>query len=420
MNVLFVHNNFPAQFRHVASALKRADIGLLAAIGSETATEVEGVDLRRYASPGAIAAAHSFARRFEAECRRAEEVMFAAVRLKSEGFEPNLIVAHCGWGETLPLRTLFPNARIAVYCEFYYRPRGQDVGFDLETGQFGVDGLVGLSAKNASSLIALAECDVGLSPTPWQKSTFPREFLSKIHVVHEGVDTGWLAPDPAAKFTLPGGPRLDRRDEVVTYFGRGLEPMRGFHVFMRAIPEIQRARPNAEIVIVGGEETSYGNAPPGGGTWKQRCLREVLPHIDLSRVHFLDRLPHVSLRALMQVSTTHVYLTYPFVLSWSCVEALSVGCAIVASDTAPVRDVIVDDENGVLTPFHDHRALATSISDLLADAPRRARLSRAARETALAGFDIRLCVQRALDILGVDIEDRGARASGHLPAAVAE
>ncbi len=130
--------------------------------------------------------------------------------------------------------------------------------------------------------------------------------------------------------------------------------MRGFHIFMRAIPEIQRARPNAEIVVVGAEETSYGNPPPDGGTWKQHCLREVLSEIDLSRVHFLDRLPHASLRALMQVSTAHVYLTYPFVLSWSCIEAMSVGCAIVASDTAPVRDVIEDDENGVLTPFHDH------------------------------------------------------------------
>jgi glycosyltransferase involved in cell wall biosynthesis len=420
MNILFVHNNFPAQFRHVAAALRQANIGALAAIGSETAIEVEGVDLRRYPSPGAIAAAHSFARRFEAECRRAEEVMFAAVRLKSEGFAPDLIVAHSGWGETLPLRALFPNARIAVYCEFFYRAQGQDVGFDPETGQFGVDGLVGLSAKNASSLIALAECDIGLSPTPWQKSTFPREFQSKIHVAHEGVDTAWLAPDPAAKFMLPGGPRLDRRDEVVTYFARGLEPMRGFHVFMRALPLIQRARPHAEIVIVGSEEASYGNPPPDGGSWKHHCLREVLPEIDLGRVHFLDRLPHASLRALMQVSTTHVYLTYPFVLSWSCIEALSVGCAIVASDTAPVRDVIVDDENGVLTPFHDHRALAAAICELLADPTRRARLSRAARKTALASFDISLCVRRTLDILGVDSEDRSTKAAGHLPAAVTE
>ena len=340
--------------------------------------------------------------------------MFAAVRLKSEGFAPDLIVAHCGWGETLPLRALFPNARIAVYCEFFYRAEGQDVGFDPETGRFGADGLVGLSAKNASSLIALAECDVGLSPTPWQKSTFPREFQQKIHVAHEGVDTAWLAPDPAAKFTLPGGRRLERRDEVVTYFARGLEPMRGFHVFMRAVPLIQRARPNAEIVIVGGEEASYGNPPPDGGVWKHHCLRETLPDLDLARVHFLDPLPHARLRALMQVSTTHVYLTYPFVLSWSCIEALSVGCAVVASDTAPVRDVIVDDENGVLTPFHDHRALAAAVADLLADATRRARLSRAARATALAGYDSHQCVRRALDVLGVDVGERGAPAAGPL------
>lgn len=418
MNVLFVHNNFPAQFRHVSAELKRLDIGTMAAIGSESSTDTDAVAVRRYASPGFIAAAHPFARRFESECRRAEQVMFAAASLKSEGFEPDLVLAHCGWGETLPLRTCFPKARMAVYFEYYYRAQGQDVGFDLETGQFGMDGLVGLSAKNASSLIALAQCDIGLSPTPWQRSTFPPEFLPKIHVAHEGVDTAWLAPDPAAKFNLPGGPRLDRQDEVITYFARGLEPMRGFHIFMRAIPEIQRARPNAEIVVVGAEETSYGNPPPDGGTWKQYCLREVLSEIDLSRVHFLDRLPHASLRALMQVSTAHVYLTYPFVLSWSCIEAMSVGCAIVASDTAPVRDVIEDDENGVLTPFHDHRALAAAICDLVADAPRRARLSKAARETALFGFDIRPCVRRTLDILGIDIADRGAEPIGHFPAAV--
>ena len=194
--------------------------------------------------------------------------------------------------------------------------------------------------------------------------------------------------------------------------------MRGFHVFMRAVPEIQRARPNAEIVIVGAEETSYGNPPPGGGSWKQHCLREVLPDIDLSRVHFLERLPHAELRALMQVSTTHVYLTYPFVLSWSCIEALSAGCAIVASDTAPVRDVIVDGENGLLTPFHDHCALAAKISDLLGDPKLRARLSASARETAVAGFDIRTCVRRTLDILGMDLADDDAETVSHLPAAV--
>jgi glycosyltransferase involved in cell wall biosynthesis len=432
MQILFVHNNFPAQFRHVAEHLHRRRAGRLAAIGADTSTPMPGVDLRRYPASGALASVHAFARRFESECRRAEQVMFAALKLKSEGFEPDLILAHCGWGETIPLRSVFPKARLAVYCEFFYRAEGQDVGFDPETGQYGVDGLVGLAAKNAATLIALADCDIGISPTPWQRSTFPQEFQAKIHVAHEGVDTDWLAPDARAKFELPGGPRLDRQDEIVTYFARGLEPMRGFHIFMRAIPEIARARPHAHIVIVGAEEASYGNDPPDGGEWKHWCLRQLLPQIDLSRVHFLDRLPHAGLRALMQVSTVHVYLTYPFVLSWSCIEALSAGCAIVASDTAPVRDVIVDGVNGVLTPFHDPGALAAAVCDLLADAPRRAQLSQAARETAATGFPVRSCVRRTLDILGLDGEDRDtahknassrlqaseASASRHLPAAV--
>jgi glycosyltransferase involved in cell wall biosynthesis len=403
MNVLFVHNNFPAQFKHVAAKLNREGVGRLAAIGCETSADVEGVDLRRYPTPGGLADAHNFARRFESECRRAEQVMFAAIRLKDDGFQPDLIVAHCGWGETLPLRSVFPAARLAVYCEFYYRPVGQDVGFDVETGQFGLDGLVSLNAKNASTLIALAECDLGISPTPWQKSTYPSEFQAKIHVAHEGVDTRWIAPDSAAVFDAPGAPRLSRDDEVVTYFARGMEPMRGFHVLMRALPEILRRRPRAHIVLVGGEEVSYGNAAPDGGAWKAYCLRELLPQLDLSRVHFLDPLPHPLLRKLMQVSTVHVYLTYPFVLSWSCLEALSAGCAIVASDTAPVRDVIVDDENGVLIPFHDHGALASAICDLAGDAARRARYSGRARETALAAFDVRACVDHTLQILGIEL-----------------
>jgi glycosyltransferase involved in cell wall biosynthesis len=424
MNVLFVHNNFPAQFKHVAARLYRDGAGSLAAIGSETSTAVEGVDLRRYQSTGTLADTHNFARRFESECRRAEQVMFAALRLKGDGFLPDLIVAHCGWGETLPLRSVFPAARLVVYCEFYYRPVGQDVGFDIETGQFGLDGLVSLNAKNASTLIALAECALGISPTPWQKSTYPSEFQSKIHVAHEGVDTRWIAPDPTAMFEAPGAPRLSRDDEVVTYFARGMEPMRGFHVLMRAIPEILRRRPRAHIVLVGGEEVSYGNGPPGGGDWKTHCLRELLPQLDLSRVHFLDWLPHPLLRKLMQVSTVHVYMTYPFVLSWSCVEALSAGCAIVASDTAPVRDVIVDDENGVLTPFHDHDALAAAICDLAGDATRRGRYSRQARETALAAFDVRSCVDRTLQILGIELaasESDGAaprRTESLVPASV--
>ena len=241
--------------------------------------------------------------------------MFAAGALSANGFVPDLIVAHCGWGETLPLKSVFPKARFAVYCEFFYRPGGQDVDFEPELSRFGVDGLAALNCKNASTLIALAECDVGLSPTHWQKSTYPTVFQDKIHVVHEGVDTTWIRPDPTAKFKLPGGRYLSRADEVVTFAARSLEPMRGFHKFLSAVPEILERRPRAEIVIVGGEQPSYGPGAPDGGDWKTFCLQQALPRLDLARVHFLDRLPHDRLLALMRISSAHVYLTYPFVLS---------------------------------------------------------------------------------------------------------
>jgi glycosyltransferase involved in cell wall biosynthesis len=418
MKVLFVHNNFPAQFRHVARTMAKAGGFLMAAIGEQGASDVEGVDVRRYnAMGGATAETHTFARRFDHECRRAEREMFRALQLKSEGFEPDLIVAHCGWGETIPLRALFPRARIAVYCEFYYRTEGQDVGFDDETGEFGLDGLVGIGVKNASTLISLIDADIGISPTPWQKSTFPAEFQSKIHVAHEGIDTTWIAPDAAAKYKVPGGPRLDRDCEVITYFTRGYEPTRGFHVFMRALPELQRRRPHAHVVLVGTEDVYYGNQAPNGLSWKEHCLRAALPGLDVSRVHFLNWLPHGDLRLLMQVSTVHVYLTYPFVLSWSCVEAMSAGCALVASDTGPVRDVIVDDENGVLTSFHDAEALAAAVAELAGDEARRARLGASAREMACANFDVNACVNRTLSLLGVELASQEGR--GHFPAVVA-
>ena len=418
MNVLFVHNNFPAQFRHIASTLAREGGFRMAAIGEEGSADVDGVDVRRYKRmEGATAGTHAFARRFDHECRRAERVMFKALQLKSEGFEPDLIVAHCGWGETLPLRALFTRARMATYCEFYYRAEGQDVGFDEEMGRFGVDGHVMIVGKNASTLLSLVDADLGISPTPWQKSTFPGEFQSKIHVAHEGVDTTWIAPDGAAKYQVPGGPRLDRDDEVITYFTRGYEPTRGFHVFMRALPELQRLRPNAHAVMVGTEDVYYGNRAPDGLTWKEFCLREALPGLDVSRLHFINWLPHADLRSLMQISTVHVYLTYPFVLSWSCVEAMSAGCVVVGSDTGPVRDVIVHDDNGVLTSFHDPAALAAVIAELADDAPRRARLSARARETAVARFDVEDCVKRTLDLLGVELASRESR--GHFAAVVA-
>jgi glycosyltransferase involved in cell wall biosynthesis len=403
MNVLFVHNNFPAQFRSLAGELASRPYCHVAAIGAETAQPIPNVDLRRYRMPPFnVGQTHPFARRFDLECRRATEVLYALTELRGSGFVADLIIAHCGWGETLPLRTVFPDSKIVVYCEYYYRPEGQDIHFDPEGPQLGLDGLVGLQCKNASTLLALAEADMGLSPTEWQRQTYPPEFRGKIHVVHEGVDGERLHPNESARFALPDGRVLQKGQEIVTYVARNLEPMRGYHIFMRALPKILSARPEAQVVIAGGDGVSYGASPPEGTSWKSFYLDEVANQIDQSRVHFLPTLPYEDYVRLLQVSRVHVYLTFPFVLSWSLVEAMATGCVIVASDTAPVREAITHEVDGLLTPFHDPAALAEKIAGILARPEAFAHLGAAARATALARYAKRTCLERALSILGLD------------------
>jgi glycosyltransferase involved in cell wall biosynthesis len=403
MNILFVHNNFPAQFRNLAEELAKNPLHRVAAVGAETAQALPNVNLRRYQMPYFnVSHTHPFARRFDIECRRATEVLYALSELRESGFAPDLIIGHCGWGETLPLRAVFPDAKIATYCEYYYLPEGQDVHFDPEGPQFGVDGFVWLQCKNASTLLSLAQADIALSPTEWQRQTYPPEYRGKIHVVHEGVDCERLQPNALAQFELSENRVLQKGQEIVTFFARNLEPMRGYHIFMRALPKILSERPQAQVVIVGGDGVSYGAAPPEGSSWKSIYLSEVADQIDFSRVHFLPMLPYDAYVRLLQVSRVHVYLTFPFVLSWSLVEAMATGCTIVASDTAPVREAITHNVDGLLTPFHDPAALAEKIAGILADPDEFAHLGEAARATALARYAKKTCLERAFSILGLD------------------
>jgi glycosyltransferase involved in cell wall biosynthesis len=400
MNVLFVHNNFPAQFRHLASRLAEAG-HIVRAIGATTAPGLPNVAMERYAPPqGLVGPAHSFARHFDFECRRGEQVLFAASALKASGFTPDLVFAHSGWGESIPLRAAFPAARIAIYCEFYYRADGQDVHFDPEGASLGADGIVAMHCRNASTLLALAECDIGVSPTQWQRSTFPAEFQAKIKVAHEGVDTEQARPNERAIVHMPSGRVLRQGAEVVTFVARNLEPTRGYHIFMRALADVLKARPNAEVLIIGGDQTSYGPSSPDGRSWKDVYLEESRDRLDLGRIHFLGQVPRATYLSVLQISSVHVYLTYPFVLSWSVIEAMSVGCRIVASDTAPVREII-DDSNGVLTPFLDASRLAESIVDVLARPADYDGRARRARQTAVARFDQRQSVRRLIRILGL-------------------
>jgi len=397
MNVLFVHNNFPGQYQHIARGLARDPQMRIIAIGSSTSQEMSGVTLLKYSLANAdLSSAHPFARRFDIECHRAEQVLYALSSLASHGFVPDVIMAHPGWGETIPLRTVFRDARILLYCEFFYSMQGRDIGFDPEFPETGIDGYVALHLKNASSLLALSDCNFGVSPTEWQRSTFPEEYRHKISVIHEGIDVDIFKPDPNAALRLPSGRQLRISDEVVTFVARNLEPMRGFHVFMRALPRIMAERPRAQIVIIGGDGVSYGASPPPGTTWKSLFLNEIAAQVDSSKIHFMGRLPYSHYLSALQVSSAHVYLTYPFVLSWSFLEALSAGCLVIGSDTAPVREVL-NPENGLLVPFFDIDQLAERVIEALAHPRRFDAFRTAARRTIVNQFDLsRICLPKIM------------------------
>lgn len=397
MKILFVHQNFPGQFRHLAPALL-ARGHRVAAIGQHAeGGELPGIEVHRYPiERGQTPNIHPLAQEFETKVIRAEACAQRARELAADGFVPDLIVAHPGWGEALYLKDLFPRARLIVYAEFFYRPEGQDLGFDPEFPAPSLHARAQLHTKNANLLLALEAADHGISPTAWQASTHPHWVRAKLSVIHDGIDTDLICPNPKASISIPSqGLELGPSDEIITFAARNLEPVRGYHRFLRALPEILARRPQALALIVGGAGCSYG-AKPESGSHRQQYLREVQDRLDPRRVIIMDRLPHAAFRSLLQISRCHVYLTYPFVLSWSMLEAMSAGALVVGSRTAPVEEVIVDGENGHLVDFFDTAELVDKVCQALAEPQAQIPLREAARQTIRERFDLRRCALPAL------------------------
>lgn len=422
MKILFIHQNFPGQFKFLAPALVQRGHEVRAlTMRKVDAPDWRGVQLSTYgAARGSTPGVHPWVSDFETKTIRAEACFRAALRLKQGGYEPDLIMAHPGWGESLFIKDVWPGAKLAIYCEFFYQPQGADVGFDPEFPDNDEGTPLRLRLKNLNHQLHFAMADAGIAPTQWQASVFPQAFREKIAVIHDGIDTVAIAPKPDVRLQSGSGLVLTRENEVVTFVNRNLEPYRGYHIFMRSLPRLLKERPNAHVLIVGGDGVSYGARAPEGKTWKALFASEVHPHIpdaDWQRVHFLGNLPYEQFVPLLQLSTVHVYLTYPFVLSWSLLEAMSAGCAIVASDTAPVREVIRHDETGLLVDFFDPEALAVSVAGLLADPLRRERLGRRARECAVAQFDLQSsCLPAQLRWVEALVEGDGVTTAGSAPA----
>lgn len=404
MKILLIHQNFPGQFKHLGPALVEQDHTVVALTpkaskpGRWRGIHIVPYKINRQSSRDI----HRWLLDTESKVVRAECCYDAACALRDRSnFHPDIILAHYGWGESLFLRDVWPEARIGLYCELYHRADYPNLNFDPEfPSETPEKDVLRIRTKNINNLMHFQIGDAGISPTRFQAETFPDTFRDQIRVVHDGIDTNELVPDPDVCLQLREGLTFTAQDEIITFVNRNLEPYRGYHIFMRALPDLLRRRPNARVLIVGGDETSYGAKPPKGQTWKQIFINEVrgeIPEADWNRVHFLGRIPYDQFKKLLQVTRLHVYLTYPFVLSWSLLEAMSVQAPVLASDTAPVREVITHDETGWLVDFFDRESLVEKACALLDDEATRKRLGAAARDHICAKFDLRsVCLPEQL------------------------
>ncbi|THD62900.1 glycosyltransferase [Phenylobacterium sp.] len=383
--VLFVHTNFPGQFRKLAEALTARGVPCWALAGKD-ARGMPGVRMGRYTldrgtTPGVL----PLAMRAEADMIRAANALRVAGVLKAEGVEPRVIVGHNGWGETLFLDEVWPDAKQVAFSEFFYRGRGLDIGFDTEFFQPTELSILLGKSKNAGMALALTDADAIVAPTPFQASVLPPVFQPRVRVIHEGIDVDAIRPGPAEPFALADGRVIAPGTPVITYANNHMEPLRGLHIFARALPRLMAEVPDAQVLMFGeSNPRPYGGASPDGRSWREVAFEGLA--LDTRRLHFLGKAPHEQLLAAMRLSTAHIYYTYPFVLSWSLVEAMASGCYVIASDTAPLHDAIEDGVNGRLLPFFDVDALSRAMIEACCDPQASAPLRAAARATAVARF----------------------------------
>jgi glycosyltransferase involved in cell wall biosynthesis len=385
---LFVHQNFPGQYLHFVRHLLTDPANEVVFISEANQNTIPGVRRVAYQMPKpAQDEVHPNARDFDLGARRAEIVARTAANLQRLGFTPDIIIGHHGWGELLDLPDVWPDVPMLGYFEFYYRTEGQDVNFDpefpVEPGRF-----ARIRAMNAVNLLALSLDQQGQTPTRFQRTRYPDWAQKRIRVLPEGARLDLCKPDPAImKRTLTVGDfKVGPREKLVTFVARNLEPYRGFHTMMRALPRIL-ARTDTRVVMVGGNDVSYG-ARLANSTWREHFTRELNGRADLSRVLFPGQVPYEIYLKLLQRSNAHVYLTYPFVASWSLREALACGCAVVGADVEPVSEFITSGENGVLTPCLDPEALADRVLEVLEDKSLNRRIREGARRYAERHLDM--------------------------------
>jgi glycosyltransferase involved in cell wall biosynthesis len=408
MKILFLHSNFPAQFRHLAEDLGRDRRNRVLFGTTRQEGQLPGVykfiytPLRKPHHE-----THHYVKPLENAVLQGQAVFRELDKLKADGFLPDVVYGHSGWGPTLFIKDIFPQAKLLCYFEWFYRDKGSDVGFDAAEPVTHDDRLR-IRIKNTPILTDLYSCDAGLCPTFWQKNQFPKEYHYKLNVLHDGIDTEYFYPQKGTKLLLPSiGLDLSDVKEIVTYVSRGMEPYRGFPQFMESVYLLQKRRKDCHVVVVGEDRVAYGRQLPDGKTFKQMMLGKF--DFDLSRLHFTGRLSYPQYLQVLRASSAHVYLTRPFVLSWSMLEAMSTGCLVIASDTPPVKEVIHDGENGLLVDFFSPEDIVGKIEDALDNPDLMEKLRINARNTILEKYRLSALLPKHLEWIQNNINGAPAR-----------
>lgn len=399
MKILLIHQNFPGQYRRLVPALL-ARGHELRALSQRPDPQILDVPNTCYQlARGNLAGQHPALISVESALLRAEAVAKQCREWRVTAYQPDVILVHSGWGESLFLKDIWPQAKLIGFFEYFYRMQDSEIGFDAEF-PVAEDVAYKIRMRNSHLLTSLESCDIGVTPTHYQQARFPPEYQAKLQVIHEGIDTDVVRPSADAWVKIDSSCVLRPGDEVITFVNRNLEPARGYHRFIRALPRILRQRPKAHVILVGGNQHSYGASAQDGKSYKIRFLDEVKGLLDMQRVHFVGKVPYSVFLKILQVSSVHVYLTYPFFLSWSLLEAMSAQCRIVASRTGPVEEVIRDGESGRLVDFFSKDELVDAVCQLLASPQAGAEWGANARAYIQQYYDFRsVCLPRHLQLI---------------------
>lgn len=402
MNILFIHQNYPAQYKHMLSWLCRQGehriVFLTQKQGLGQPSDHHIIEYQPDHKPEENA--YPYISDYEKCCANGAKVADICKNLEGQGFKPDIIIGHTGWGEMLFLKEVWPSVPVVSYFEYFFTASGGAVGFDPEFPISQVMPFI-MNARNATNHLSYESCDLGQTATNWQKRGYPQSFHDKISVIHEGIRTDMCKPDKKVSATLGRMDRpVTRQDEIFTYMARNMEPVRGFHIFMRALPKILDARPNARVLVIGGSKVSYGKKLPEGDSYRGRLELEVGHKIDWDRVHFLGQVPYEVFIAIMQLTRCHIYLTVPFVPSWSMMEAMSIGATVISSDVAPVREIIDDGKTGFLVDFLNPDALADRAIDVLSHHSNYHKIGQAARRHIKSEYDFQAAIlPKYIDLL---------------------